>query len=95
MESNIKDIIRYYQINTTFEELKESVFNETGQEDFNNIAGLFSSKISDIDELNEVLKIVNAVWNYFPHESLGGLSPIKKLKSAKVNKNRGQNRGRF
>ncbi|MCD6471361.1 hypothetical protein J7K86_02435 [bacterium] len=81
IEFQLREIINYYQIDATFEEIKEMVFNENGQEDFNKLIGLFVSKINsgNLDEINEVLKFVNAVWNYFPHKSLKGLSPIEKL----------------
>jgi hypothetical protein len=85
IESEVIEIINYYQIDTTFEEIKEMVFNEEGQEDFNKLIELFMSKINsgNLDEINEVLKFVNAVWNYFPHKSLKGLSPIEKIKETK------------
>jgi len=82
IESQVREIINYYQVDTTFEEIKEVVFNENGQEDFNKLIELFVSKIQsgNLDEINEVLKFVNAVWNYFPHKSLKGLAPVEKLK---------------
>jgi len=83
IESEVREIINYYQVDTTFEEIQETVFNENGQEDFNKLIELFASKIKsgNLDEINEVLKFVNAVWNYFPHKSLKGLAPVEKLKS--------------
>jgi len=85
IESETREIINYYQVDTTFEEMKEIVFNEDGQEDFNKLVELFTSKInsSNLDEINEVLKFVQAVWNYFPHKSLKGLSPVEKIKEIK------------
>jgi hypothetical protein len=78
-------IINYYQVDTTFKEIKDTVFNEDGQEDFNKLIKLFVSKINsgNLDEINEVLKFVNAVWNYFPHKCLKGLSPVEKVKVSK------------
>lgn len=83
IESQVREIINYYRVDTTFEEIKEIVFNEDGQEDFNKLIELFVSKINsgNLDEINEVLKFVNAVWNYFPHKSLRGLAPVEKIKS--------------
>lgn len=85
IESQLREIIAYYQVDTTFEEIKEIVYNENGQKDFNNLIERFVSKIksNNLDEINEILKFVNAVWNFFPHKSLNGLSPVEKLKSIK------------
>jgi len=82
IELQIRKIINYYQIDTTFEEIEELIFNEEGRKDFSRLARLFESKINsdNLDEINEVLKFVNAAWNYFPHKSLKGLSPIERLK---------------
>ena len=33
----------------------------------------------DLAELSNVLEIVNGAWNYFPHKSLGGPQPMKKI----------------
>ena len=81
IESQILEIINYYQIDITFKKIKEMIFKEERQEDFNKLVEIFASKIdsSNVDKINEVLKIVNAVWNYFPHKSLKGLSPMEKL----------------
>ena len=32
---------------------------------------------SDIDKFNDILEIFTAAWNYFPHKSLNGLSPME------------------
>jgi len=82
IESQVREIINYYQVDTTFEEMKEMVFNENGQKDFNKLIErfIFTMNSNNLDEINEVLKFINAVWNYFPHKSLKGLSPIEKIK---------------
>jgi len=69
IEFQLRGIINYYQIDTTFEEIKEMVFNEDGREDFKKIVRLFTSKINgdNLNEINDILKFVNAGWNYFPH----------------------------
>ena len=84
IESQLSEIIRHYQIDISFEEVKDLVFNEDGQEDFNKLIDTFTSKIDNIDEVNEVLKILNAVWNFFPHKALNGLSPTEKIESIRI-----------
>jgi len=79
IELQIREIIEYYEINITFGKIKEIVFIENDQKDFNNLIDIFSSKITDFNKLNAVMQVVNGVWNYFPHESLGGLCPMEKL----------------
>jgi uncharacterized protein YpuA (DUF1002 family) len=78
IERRVSEIINHYQVDITFNKIKEVVFAEDGQEDFNQLIDLFAGKISDINELNRVLQIVNNVWNYFPHKCLGGLCPMEK-----------------
>lgn len=79
IEGQIREIIDYYKIDTTFEKIKEKVFNENDQKDFNDLIRLFAEKIRNLDELNTVLEVVNGLWNYFPHKRLNGLSPTEKL----------------
>lgn len=79
IERQVLEIIDHYQVDTTFEKIKDIVFNEEGNKDFNQLTVLFADKITDIDELNRVLQIVNNVWNYFPHKCLGGLCPMEKI----------------
>jgi hypothetical protein len=33
----------------------------------------------DISELNNILELISDAWNYFPHKSINGLSPMEKL----------------
>lgn len=86
IKSQIEEIIDYYKIDITFEKIKETVFFENDQKDFNNLVEVFASKITNLDELNDVLQVVNAVWNYFPHKSLNGLCPIEKILKHQHNK---------
>ena len=79
IELQIREIIEYYEIDITFEKIREMVFIENNQKDFNNLIDIFSNKITDFDKLNAVMQVVNGVWNYFPHESLDGLCPMEKL----------------
>jgi len=86
IESQIREIIDYYKIDTTFEKIKEMIFNESDQKDFNNLVQLFADKIANLDELNAVLQVVNWAWDYFPHKSLNGLCPMEKILESQPNK---------
>lgn len=79
LENQLSDIINYFQVNTTAKAIKKIIFDEEGQDDFNNLTRLFSEKIGGLNQLNKVLQIVNGAWNLFPHKSLNGLSPMEKL----------------
>lgn len=79
IEHQVSEIINYYQVDITFNEVKDIVFNEEGQEDFNKLIELFMEKTPNIDEANKILETVNHVWNYFPHKSLDGLCPMEKI----------------
>lgn len=40
----------------------------------------YFTKVESINELNRVLQIFTNAWNYFPHKSLGGKSPVQMAK---------------
>jgi hypothetical protein len=79
IENQVSEIINYYQVDTNFNEIRDIVFNEDGQEAFNKLTELFTEKISDIDEANKILQTINNVWNFFPHSCLDGLCPMEKI----------------
>lgn len=37
----------------------------------------FFIKESDIDKSNVILEVFTDAWNYFPHKSFNGLSPVE------------------
>jgi hypothetical protein len=89
IENQVRAIIDYYKVDITFEKIKEMVFIENDQKDFNNLIEVFAGKIANLDELNAVLQVINAIWNYFPHKSLNGLCPTEKIsESQQKNKNK-------
>lgn len=75
IEAEISDLIEKYEVNITFEKIKEVIFNEKDYKDFHSVINAFSEKIKDLDEGNDVLDILTKAWNFFPHKSLGGSSP--------------------
>lgn len=79
IEKRVLEEINRYCVGINFNEIKDIIFNEESGEDFNQLTNLFAVKISDINELNRALQIVNNVWNYFPHKCLGGFCPMEKI----------------
>jgi hypothetical protein len=77
IERELSNILDKYNVKSSVNEIKESVFEENSHEDLNEIIKLFRN-VDTLPELNNILKILNDVWNYFPHKSLGGLSPHEK-----------------
>jgi len=89
IESELREIISYYNVDCTIEEIKEIVLNERNSKDFNNLVQTFAEKIPNLDKLNAVLKFVNAAWNYFPHASLNGLCSTEAMAKFRRDGNKG------
>lgn len=78
IEKQLNKIISLLELNITFDEIKEIIYNEQDQGVLHEIIGKFDTG-QDIDELNKILAVVNEAWNYFPHKLLDGLSPVEKI----------------
>ena len=44
---------------------------------------MYLEKISDVDDINYFIEVFTDIWNYFPHKSLNGLSPIELINARK------------
>lgn len=77
IEKELSNFVNKYKIKLNVREIKEAVYDKSSYEDLNEVIKLFSS-VRSVSELNNILKTLNDVWNYFPHKSLGGLSPHEK-----------------
>jgi|SRR3989344_4877928 len=60
------------------DDIKEIIYNEDGQDSLTDVVAMFDEGQS-VAELQNMLELVNDAWNYFPHKTLGGLSPAEKL----------------
>lgn len=88
IKEKIEKIILQYRIDLDFDAIERMIYEEKNKNDFNNLNDAFAEKISDINKLNEVLRIVNAAWNCYPHKCLENLSPMEKLaQSQRMDKN--------
>ncbi|MBU2541936.1 hypothetical protein KJ785_00030 [Patescibacteria group bacterium] len=80
IEQKMRAVIIYYELEDvlSFDELKRIV--KTGQinKDNNPITLIGKKLLDNIDNMEEaqiVLNIIVEMWNHFPHDGLGGLSP--------------------
>lgn len=46
------------------------------------LLGYVANAVDDVTALQEVMEVVTGVWNHFPHDDLGGLSPVEKMREA-------------
>jgi hypothetical protein len=56
----------------------DAIYNEEDNDDMMKIIAMFD-RGGDATELENVLELVSDAWNYFPHKSLGGISPAEKM----------------
>jgi hypothetical protein len=62
----------------SLQDVKKIIFYEEESGDMMKILPLFGNG-GEISELENTLELISNAWNYFPHKSLGGLSPMEKL----------------
>lgn len=78
IERELGELIKKIGGGFSLEEVKDRIFNEKDNKDFNNLVAEFSVA-ENLDELNRDLQLVSDAWNYFPHKALGGISPAEML----------------
>lgn len=79
IEQELADLLKETESKFDLDDIKEIIYNEDGQDSLTDVIAMFDNGLGLV-ELENVLEIVNNAWNYFPHKTLGGLSPEEKLK---------------
>lgn len=74
IEESIEHKLKEIHSDFTLQDVKDTIHKEQGSRDLPNIISMFDTG-KDGTDLNEILQIINDAWNYFPHKSLGGVSP--------------------
>jgi hypothetical protein len=82
IEQELIELLKETGSGFTLDHIKEIIFNEEGQDDLTNIIAMFDTG-QEAAELSNILELVSDAWNYFPHKSLGGLSPKEKSLESK------------
>ena len=78
IEQELLDLLEETGSDFGLDDIKEIIYNEDGQGDLTKIIAMFDTG-QGAAELQDVLDLVTDAWNYFPHKSLGGLSPAEKV----------------
>lgn len=78
IERELSSLLKKTKSDFTLEDIKEAIYEEEDMEDFQDIIAMFDTGEA-FEELENILDVVNDAWNFFPHRSLGGLSPEEKI----------------
>jgi len=76
-EKRAVELLNELKTDLSFGELKKLIYSGKKMFDVLKNTKLLDNVKND-DEANKILKIFMDVWNYFPHKTLNGLSPLEK-----------------
>ncbi len=77
IEKELMEILEETGSNFELGDVLNAIYEEKETDDMTEIIAMFD-RGGDISELENILELVNDAWNYFPHKTLGGLSPAEK-----------------
>jgi len=77
IEEQLEQVIKKTDTELKIDDIKNIVYNESGQKDLQKIISSFSS-IQDFNELQQLVALIMDAWNYWPHKNLEGLAPVEK-----------------
>ena len=78
IEQELLSFLRETNSDFSLDDIKKIIYNEEGQDDLTGIIAMFDTG-QGLIKLDNILETVNDAWNYFPHKSIGGLSPAEKV----------------
>ncbi|OGH84366.1 MAG: hypothetical protein A2261_00670 [Candidatus Magasanikbacteria bacterium RIFOXYA2_FULL_44_8] len=74
----IVEILKETESDFTLDNVRNAIYNEEDNDDMMKIVAMFD-RGGDTSELSNVLELISDAWNYFPHKTLGGISPAEQL----------------
>lgn len=78
IERELKKLLEQAGSDATVEDIRGIVYREEDSDDMMKIVALFDTGDGAV-ELSTALEAASDAWNYFPHETLRGLSPAEKV----------------
>lgn len=78
IEQELVDMLKETESEFTLEDVRDAIFREEDNDDMMKVVSMFD-RGGDESEMSNVLELVTDAWNYFPHKTLGGVSPAEKL----------------
>jgi len=78
IEQELVDMLKETESDFTLDHIRDVIFHEDDNDDMMKVVAMFD-RGGDASELSNVLELVTDAWNYFPHDVLGGISPVEKL----------------
>lgn len=78
IEEELVDKLKEVGSDFSLQDVKDIIYHEEDNDDMTKIIAMFD-RGGDISELNDILELVSDAWNYFPHKTLGGLSPAEMM----------------
>lgn len=80
IEAELSGFLKETKSDFTLDDIKEAIYEEEETDDFTHLVAMFDVG-QGMKELNNILETVSNAWNYFPHRSLKGLSPMEMMRS--------------
>lgn len=84
IEKELSVLIKKTKSDTSLEEIRDIIYDETDFGDLNDIIRMFDAGAPY--ELQNVIELLNDAWNYFPHRVLNGLCPAEVISQSKQTK---------
>lgn len=78
IENKLTAILKESDSDFDLVDVKDVIYNANGQSSLTDLIKMFDNG-QDLIGIENVLRLVNEAWNYFPHKTLHGLSPAEKF----------------
>jgi DNA-binding transcriptional MerR regulator len=79
IERGLTEMLKRTKSDYSLDNVLDAIYTEEDSDDLTRIVRMFD-RGGDISELSDALELVTDAWNYFPHQSLNGLSPDEVVK---------------